>query len=213
MCATILSEFNLGAPMKIKATTLASILPILILAFASTQAAAASKELAIDADSCAIHLALTGQSAPSCPQAVDVGLTRSLGNTDASKNAAPLGSDAADNGYYIRFAFNSDVLTPEYRSHLDRLSQVLKTPQLAQACVRLVGHTDAIGSENFNLDLSHKRANSVRNYLVGTNGLVVTRIRAIGLGKTSPLAAVPSTHPIQRRVEIQARPPGNTPCS
>jgi len=199
--------------MKAIKSKLISILPIVMLTYGGTQASAATTELPIEADSCAIHLALTGTPSPSCPRAGSFGLTRSLGAPDPSRAAAPLGSDASGNGYFIRFAFNSELLTPEYKNHLERLSKVLKTPQLIQACVRLVGHTDAVGGEDFNLALSRKRAASVRNYLVNSTGLAVARILAIGLGKTSPLTEVSSTHPLQRRVEIQARPPGDAPCS
>lgn len=190
-------------------------LVLTVLAFAQFGGKVSSSpiELPIEASSCAIHFALTGLTAPSCPRPVPLGLSRSLVDRDPTKDAAPLSSDTANKGYFIRFAFNSDVLTGEYKNHLERLGKVLMSPQLAQSCVRLVGHTDGVGGANFNMILSRKRANSVRNYLTKTSGLAGIRVLAIGLGKTSPLPEVPSVHPLQRRVEIQARPSGNSPCS
>lgn len=173
------------------------------------------RELPVSAGSCAIFHALTGQVRPGCsaPAAAGgaLGLPRSA--AAAGRGAAPLGSDPVNQGYYIRFAFNSDALTPEYAAHLERLAAVLRAPQLAGACIRLTGHTDAVGPAGYNMALSRTRAQTVAGFLSGPGGIDTARIEAIGAGKMAHLPGYPDTHALQRRVEILARPGGDEPCT
>jgi outer membrane protein OmpA-like peptidoglycan-associated protein len=69
------------------------------------------------------------------------------------------------------------------------------------------GHTDSVGSDSFNLDLSEQRAESVRKFLVA-EGVSAYRITAIGFGEQFPLAtnASPEGRAQNRRVEIEIRP-------
>ena len=68
--------------------------------------------------------------------------------------------------------------------------------------VEIGGHTDAIGTEQKNLDLSNRRANSVVKYLEG-KGIEKTRIIAKGYGKTKPIATndTDKTRQLNRRTE------------
>jgi len=54
--------------------------------------------------------------------------------------------------------------------------------------VRVEGHTDSQGEDAFNLDLSQRRANSVRTYLVG-KGVGEDRLEAVGYGEAKPIAS------------------------
>jgi outer membrane protein OmpA-like peptidoglycan-associated protein len=70
--------------------------------------------------------------------------------------------------------------------------------------MEIEGHTDAVGSDQYNLKLSESRANSVRDYLV-QSGLTADRIIAVrGLGKVQPVATNDTAEGRQmnRRVEI-----------
>jgi outer membrane protein OmpA-like peptidoglycan-associated protein len=69
--------------------------------------------------------------------------------------------------------------------------------------VEIEGHTDSVGSDEFNQHLSEKRANSVRDYLVA-HGLPTDSIAARGLGKTAPLTTndTPTGRQQNRRVEM-----------
>jgi len=103
----------------------------------------------------------------------------------------------------VLFDFNKATLKPGARERLSKLAGVLIAypgPYLIQ----IEGHTDAIGSEEYNLKLSQDRADTVRYYLVQT-GVAADRITGVrGLGKTMPVASneTPEGRQMNRRVEI-----------
>ena len=76
---------------------------------------------------------------------------------DGPKKAQPKPSAQA----LISFEFNSAVLTSDAKQQLDSLAAALKTDALKDDRFRVEGHTDAVGSEIFNLALSDRRAESV----------------------------------------------------
>lgn len=83
------------------------------------------------------------------------------------------------------FEFDSDRLNESGRRSLDPAVAFLKSePQLT---AELAGHTDAIGSNEYNQDLSERRAQAVRNFLV-EKGIAPHRLRARGYGETMPVA-------------------------
>jgi outer membrane protein OmpA-like peptidoglycan-associated protein len=69
--------------------------------------------------------------------------------------------------------------------------------------VNVEGHTDSIGSDDYNLKLSQRRADAVRDYLT-SNGINPGNIQAIGLGKAAPVASNDNAAGRQqnRRVEM-----------
>ncbi|HRU72448.1 MAG TPA: OmpA family protein [Paludibacteraceae bacterium] len=86
----------------------------------------------------------------------------------------------------IFFAFNSFELEKKSNSEIDYLYQFLiKNPLVA---IKIVGHTDDIGSVEYNKELSEKRAIAVRNALIN-KGIAAERIVAEGLGATHPVAS------------------------
>lgn len=169
--------------------------------------AAEVKNLPLDADYCAIKRAMTGKLDANCPVKDAPGIPRSY-----SQDAAPLDSVRDAQGYYIHFAFGSDDLTPDYQSHLSRLSDVLSSSDLANLCLKLVGHTDAVGSTQFNDNLSERRARTVRLYLVGAMNFDEARIVTDGVGESELLPNISGEDPRNRRVEILARDPENGTC-
>ena len=93
---------------------------------------------------------------------------------------------------YVLFAFDSTELTPQARREIERMAFVLNHPQAAARRITLEGHTDAIGTEAYNLDLSRRRAEGVAQELVA-RGVQRDRLTADGFGKQRPLA--PNTLP------------------
>ena len=85
----------------------------------------------------------------------------------------------------VTFEFNSHTLTAESRPLLDEVAADLKkNPRLK---VQLEGHTDSVGRDAYNLTLSQKRADSVREYLI-SQGVNPANLTAKGFGETQPTA-------------------------
>ena len=101
----------------------------------------------------------------------------------------------------IEFAFDSAELTAEAMRDLDGEAAALNDPQLTAAQLTLEGHTDAVGSEDYNLRLSERRATAVVAYLAG-RGVARERLRAAGYGEQRLLPAFAPGDDRQRRVEI-----------
>ena len=99
----------------------------------------------------------------------------------------------------MNFDFNSDQLTPTARQNLDQFAKALQDPRLKGERFEIDGHTDATGTEDYNLGLSERRANSVVSYLA-SHGLDSSSLIAKGFGKTKPRVADPYS-PENRRVE------------
>jgi OOP family OmpA-OmpF porin len=86
----------------------------------------------------------------------------------------------------LNFELGSDRLTPEAQRTLDRMARGLLTqPGLR---LEIAGHTDALGPQSLNLNLSQKRAYAVRDYLI-MRGVDPARLRAEGYGEYQPIAS------------------------
>ncbi len=85
----------------------------------------------------------------------------------------------------IVFDFNEATIKPESKPVLDRAIEVLK--EFPEIRVEIVGHTDDVGTRAFNLDLSRRRAEAVRDYLVA-GGIDSARLRVRGAGPDEPIA-------------------------
>lgn len=102
----------------------------------------------------------------------------------------------------IFFDYNSDVIGPQAAGAVNELGVALLSPALKGSTIMLNGHTDAAGSPQYNLDLSHRRAQSVRKYLIHTFKIPEDRLLVAGFGferlkvPSQPLAGE------NRRVEV-----------
>jgi len=105
-------------------------------------------------------------------------------------------------GFAVPFNYNSDTINPEARSYLDKIGPALKDPRLAGYRFALIGHTDATGSNAYNLPLSQRRSRSVMRYLADTWTIEPARIETTGRGELAP-QFLPATDGRNRRVEIQ----------
>jgi len=101
----------------------------------------------------------------------------------------------------VLFASNQASLLPEARTRLDQVEAVLLTTR--ERNVTIEGHTDSRGSDALNLDLSQRRADTVRSYLV-ERGYQADLVQAHGLGEGHPIADNNSAEgrANNRRVEI-----------
>ena len=101
----------------------------------------------------------------------------------------------------VLFDFGQYTLKPAARERLARISGIVGAyPDLL---LEVEGHTDSIGSDEYNQTLSEKRADSVRDYLV-SNGVSNEKVIARGLGKTDPVAdnKTAAGRKLNRRVEM-----------
>lgn len=103
------------------------------------------------------------------------------------------------------FELDSATPTATLTTMLDRIVPVLNTH--ADTELKILGHTDSIGSELYNLRLSIERAETVMDYL-RARGVALGRLSADGRGEAEPIAdnATESGRAINRRVEIVVRP-------
>ena len=82
------------------------------------------------------------------------------------------------------FGFDQDSLQSDGKGALDKLIQELKAVQIDSVVV--VGHTDRLGSPAYNVKLSQRRAEAVRNYMVQNGGIAADKITAVGAGSSQP---------------------------
>ena len=86
----------------------------------------------------------------------------------------------------VFFDTNSANIKPESYPDLDRVVSFMNESVKGAAGV-IEGHTDSVGNDDYNLKLSQRRADAVRQYLVG-KGVAATRLEAQGLGEAQPVA-------------------------
>lgn len=103
----------------------------------------------------------------------------------------------------IAFGLDSADLTPAARDNLGEFASALKDDRLSAARFVVEGHTDASGSETYNLDLSERRAQAVTSFLLD-QGVAREKVEAIGMGKTAPRTSDPFDAE-NRRVEMRIR--------
>jgi len=90
-------------------------------------------------------------------------------------------SDAGD----VLFAFNQSELTPAAQSKLDSLMPKLQSDDVVS--IKVIGHTDSVGSDTYNQALSERRASSVAAYLL-SQGLAPNKLTSEGKGQSQPVA-------------------------
>jgi len=102
----------------------------------------------------------------------------------------------------IEFGLDSAALSPDQKPKLQQLCSVMKAADIQ--LFRIVGHTDATGSAEYNERLSLMRAQEVQRYFINDCGIEAGRLEAVGLGKRFLLNADDPSAEENRRVEFQA---------
>jgi outer membrane protein OmpA-like peptidoglycan-associated protein len=106
----------------------------------------------------------------------------------------------------VNFDFDKADIRPDAAVILDEAASLLKDAlgDCPNRSVSVEGHTDAVGADAYNQDLSERRANSVMDYLVG-KGLPASRLSAKGFGESNPIATneTPEGRALNRRVELR----------
>jgi outer membrane protein OmpA-like peptidoglycan-associated protein len=102
----------------------------------------------------------------------------------------------------IQFDYNSAEISSASLPSVQALGKALTNANLKGSTFVVAGHTDAIGGEAYNQDLSERRADSIKRYLTDKYGINGTDLVTVGYGKTKPKDANAPMDPINRRVQV-----------
>jgi outer membrane protein OmpA-like peptidoglycan-associated protein len=102
----------------------------------------------------------------------------------------------------INFDYNSAEISKASLPAAQELGKALSNPSLKGSTFVVAGHTDGVGSDSFNQDLSERRADTIRNYLVQKFGINGSDLVTVGYGKTKLKDAQNPSDPINRRVQV-----------
>jgi outer membrane protein OmpA-like peptidoglycan-associated protein len=102
----------------------------------------------------------------------------------------------------IQFDYNSDKITTTSMPFVQALGKALSDANLKGSTFVVAGHTDAIGSDAYNQDLSERRADTIKRYLADKYGINGSDLVTVGYGKTKPKDPNAPMDPINRRVQV-----------
>jgi OOP family OmpA-OmpF porin len=102
----------------------------------------------------------------------------------------------------VQFNLNSAIIRPASYPTLGRIADALYHPYLLGYRFLIVGHTDATGKREYNLDLSQKRADAIREALVTVYRIPPGRLLSVGLGEEQLQDSAQPAAAVNRRVQI-----------
>ena len=102
----------------------------------------------------------------------------------------------------VKFNPDSPIIRPESYQTLGRIADALYDPTMSSYGFLIVGHTESTGKREYNLALSQRRADSIRDVLVTTFKISAKRIQAVGLGEEQLLDATHPTAAINQQVQV-----------
>ena len=102
----------------------------------------------------------------------------------------------------INFDYNSASISQGSMSAVQHLGEALSDPQLKGTTFIVSGHTDGIGGDAYNQDLSERRADTIKHYLVDHYHLAASDLVTVGYGKTRLKDTENPSDPINRRVQV-----------
>ena len=147
---------------------------------------------------------LSATPTPSPKTAASAGQSRE----EAATAAVPVALAPEDQLFRpIKFAYDSAYLDEGARDILTGLCSTLRADLSLNpgSSYFVIGHTDAAGSDKYNLTLSQRRAEATKDFLVRNCGIATAQLEAVGMGEQRLLASADARSARQRRVEIQVR--------
>lgn len=127
--------------------------------------------------------------------------TRSLSLGEREEIAA-IASTKPNIDLEINFDFNSADISKASLPAAQELGKALSDPNLKGSTFVVAGHTDGVGGDAFNQELSERRADTIKNYLVQKFGINGNDLVTVGYGKTKLKDAQNPTDPVNRRVQV-----------
>jgi outer membrane protein OmpA-like peptidoglycan-associated protein len=103
----------------------------------------------------------------------------------------------------VLFRFDSAELQPPAKAQLDELGRALQTEDLRAYRFQIAGHTDALGSDQYNEWLSQQRASAVASYLTDRHAITKDRLETLGRGERELADPQNPSDGINRRVEVR----------
>jgi OmpA-OmpF porin, OOP family len=152
----------------------------------------------------------SAQSGPSAEQIVKSltptgasGTTRGIRVGPAAPGQAQQTTPGPAISLSVQFATGSAELTPQAIHVLDNLGKALNDQTLASYRFRIEGHTDTVGTREYNKDLSDRRAEAVVAYLANNYHVDRSRVDAVGMGEDQLLVPTPDQTPEPRNRRVQ----------
>ena len=121
---------------------------------------------------------------------------------DDMAKPTPVKAEAPTINVRVLFEFASSRLASDTKVLLDNIGAAFVSNELAPYKFSIAGHTDAVGSEIYNLALSTRRAESVKAYLVAQFAIAPERLISVGYGESRLLLAHDPANAANRRVQI-----------
>ena len=144
-----------------------------------------------------------GLTAASMRQAALENIRNNPGQTAVGRPLLfPQLEDQAQFTVEIDFDFNSAAIRPQSYRAVGSIADALHNPILLGYKFLVVGHTDAVGGREYNLELSQRRAEAIREALVNPFGVDASRLEAVGLGEEQLRDPLHPDAPANRRVQL-----------
>jgi outer membrane protein OmpA-like peptidoglycan-associated protein len=127
--------------------------------------------------------------------------TRSLSSSEREE-IATIVKDKPKIDLEINFDYNSADISAKSMSSVQALGRALTNPDLKGSTFVVAGHTDAAGGEAYNQELSERRADSIKKYLVDKFGIAGGDLVTVGYGKSKLKDADNPLSEVNRRVQV-----------
>jgi outer membrane protein OmpA-like peptidoglycan-associated protein len=127
--------------------------------------------------------------------------TRSLSNTEREE-IATIVKDKPKIDLEINFDYNSADISARSLSSVQALGKALTNPDMKGSTFVVAGHTDAAGGESYNQDLSERRADAIKKYLVDKYGIAGSDLVTVGYGKSKLKDPANPMADANRRVQV-----------
>ena len=127
--------------------------------------------------------------------------TRSLSSTEREEIASAA-KDKPNIDLEITFDYNSADISTKSLPSVQALGRALTSPDLKGSTFVVAGHTDAAGGEAYNQELSERRADSIKRYLVDKYGIAAPDLVTVGYGKSKLKDPSQPMAEVNRRVQV-----------
>ncbi|PIE37761.1 MAG: hypothetical protein CSA54_00775 [Gammaproteobacteria bacterium] len=134
--------------------------------------------------------------------------TRSIAIMQPAANEPAADDIETSIGMPILFYFDKTIIRERSRPFLDSVGEMLTMTEYADRKLVIEGHTDSIGTKAYNQDLSERRAEAIRDYLVGKHHIDPSRLVTVGKGESMLYQPDKPRSAINRRVEFLAHEEG-----